>query len=692
MQTNNTWKTWGPLVLISALGLFMELAVIRWLSSEVRLFAYLKNIPLLAAFLGLAIGYAVVGKLRDYKPTFIILLFLFVVLVLVIGRLSSPRAFAYPSSGEEFVWYAAPFSYWLQLVVFLGMVVVFFVLTMLMFIPLGQATGEEMARHKPVPAYVVNIAASLLGIWAFTLVSYLQVPPVIWIGLALLGVVVYYRLRSRISPLDWGMLALILIGLGAFNGGAIWSPYQRLSYTDLILPRQGGGEPVKVGYTLNVQQVFFQRAVDLSPEFLESLNGDIPELEDLAYSYNLPYRSGKEGGRVLIVGAGIGNDVAAALRNGAQSVDAVEIDPAILALGYQLHPERPYEDQRVKAIVDDARSFFETNQQLYDIVAFGLLDSHTLLSSLSSVRLDSYVYTLESFEQVRQHLAPGGVVAVTFATSQHWIDERLGRMLVQVFRAERVWVHRGAMGTTFIAGDPAAEQVAALELQTWQPDAQITNLPLPTDDWPYLYMRARQVPSAYWQALLVIGLVAFFILSRSFPAALRPNWHFWLLGAAFLLVEFTSITKLALLFGTTWLVNALAISGVLLMVLAANLLVLRGVRVRLRLTYALLFASLALVYFFPFEVLNQLAPLLRGISSVLLLSIPLFFSGLIFSESLRRAGEVARPLASNLSGSVFGGILEYGSIWWGVQSLYIVAVIVYGLAMAAFLRGRSKGG
>jgi hypothetical protein len=161
-----------------------------------------------------------------------------------------------------------------------------------------------------------------------------------------------------------------------------------------------------------------------------------------------------------------------------------------------------------------------------------------------------------------------------------------------------------------------------------------------------------------------------------------------LLGAAFLLIEFTSVTRLALLFGTTWLVNALAISGVLIMVLCANLIVLLCPRLNLRLIYLLLFASLGLVYFFPLEPLSQLAPFWRAISSMVLLSLPLFFSGLIFSESLRRTGNAAGPLAANLSGSVFGGVLEYSALVWGIHSLYITAAIVYGLALIAHLRQR----
>jgi hypothetical protein len=64
------------------------------------------------------------------------------------------------------------------------------------------------------------------------------------------------------------------------------------------------------------------------------------------------------------------------------------------------------------------------------------------------------------------------------------------------------------------------------------------------------------------------------------------------------------------------------------------------------------------------------------------------FAGLIFSESLRRAKESAGPLAANLSGSVAGGVLEYGSLMWGVKSLYVIAAVVYAGALLASLTER----
>jgi len=677
---------WYSLLLISCLGLFLELAVIRWIAGEVRLFSYFKNLPLLAAFLGLAIGFGLVRKNQNYQSTFAPLFGIFVLLVLVVGRVLSPRALAYPSRGDEFLWFTGDFSYWVALILFLSVVVIFFLIIMMLFIPLGQATGKEMDKHSPIPAYIVNLLGSLMGIWLFALLSYFQTPPTIWFGLVLIGLGVFWAKKHNLSQKDIIIFAISLGGLIYINQGITWSPYHRLEIIEKYITEETDNQQPETWYILNVQQVFYQSALNLSTDFLSRIEEKSPDLENAIYSYNLPYRLHPAGEQVLIIGAGLGNDAAAALRNGAVHVDAVEIDPAILAFGREFHPEHPYADVRVSQITDDARSFFEKSTKKYDLISFGLLDSQTLLSGLSNVRLDSFVYTIESIEQAKSHLSENGMISLTFGARTSWIDERLGRILTDVFGPNQVYVYYGEIGTTFIASLSPID-VRDTKLARWQPDPSLENLPLTTDDWPYLYLRTRSIPDANWQAIIIIVLLSLLIIGRSFPDALKPDWHFWLLGAAFLLIEFKIITELALLFGTTWIVNALAITGVLLMALTANIIVLLRSKMNLNTSYVFLFLSLALSYFFPLDVLIGTHPLFRAITSLLLLSLPIFFAGIIFSESLRRAGETGKPLASNLSGSVAGGVLEYGSLMWGIKSLYVIAAIVY---LGAWITSRTK--
>jgi hypothetical protein len=228
INLRDTFLRWGPLFLISCISLYMELAVIRWISGEIRLLSYFKNLVLLAAFLGLAIGFALVGKGKDYKGTFPWLWGLFVTLVLVIGKASQSRTLVFPGGGDEVLWNTANLSFWSSLLFFIAIVSVFFFIILLLFIPLGQATGEEMAKHLPIPSYIVNIIASLVGIWLFSLFSYLNTSPVVWFVFGLLGFGFYIAFYRKFRWVIGITFLITLIGIGIVEPKTIWSPYNRL--------------------------------------------------------------------------------------------------------------------------------------------------------------------------------------------------------------------------------------------------------------------------------------------------------------------------------------------------------------------------------------------------------------------------------------------------------------------------------
>src|SRR5204863_1585153 len=103
---------------------------------------------------------------------------------------------------------------------------------------------------------------------------------------------------------------------------------------------------------------------------------------------------------------------------------------------------------------------------------------------------------------------------------------------------------------------------------TIQPDPAIRSA---TDDWPFLYLLEPTIASYYLLALaLIIGFGALLVLgaarATSTPVR-RFSPHFFVLGAAFLLLETRSIVTFSLLFGSTWLVNALAFFAILVSVL-----------------------------------------------------------------------------------------------------------------------------
>ena len=95
-----------------------------------------------------------------------------------------------------------------------------------------------------------------------------------------------------------------------------------------------------------------------------------------------------------------------------------------------------------------------------------------------------------------------------------------------------------------------------------------------SDDWPFLYLRDRELPSHYSIALALILVVStVVVLWTTRGQGGRWSWQFFLLGAGFMLLESKSIIQFALLWGSTWVVASLAIASVLTMALIANFIV-----------------------------------------------------------------------------------------------------------------------
>lgn len=673
------------LFLVSFLGLFFEMLVIRWLSEEFRLFAYFKNLPLLAAFMGLGIGFAMVRRRENLFPASVPLITLLCALTLYGSRTQIFDLIRYPTQ-EEFIWSLTIRSSFLSILIFLGTIVFFFFLTVIIFLPFGQLTGRLMNHSRPLTGYTVNILGSLLGIWVFSAMSFLSLPPFYWFLLALSMSLWFLRGGKYILLCNGVAAAACLALLFLSRGESKWSPYYRIDVQPIRLEGSGSSEPdVEWGHKLVVNQDYHQKALDLSPDFVGRYGLLSPDVYVAQRAYDLPYDFASPG-EVLVVGAGAGNDVASALRHGADHVDAVEIDPVIAGLGRSLHPERPYESARVDVVVDDARSFFEKTDHRYDLIVFGFLDSHTLFSSMSSVRLDNFVYTIESLEEARDHLKDRGIVAVTFSVANRWIGDRIRGMLATVFDSDPLALEVGYDGGIAFVVGPGLEGVEPTEEQRLQQLAADKRLgyqgviPPATDDWPYLYLRDRKVPDVYWQPLAILLVISAFFVLRVSPESTKLNPHFFFLGCAFFLIETKSITETALLFGSTWIVNSIVISAILIMILGANVFVRKFKPREVGLFYVLLLASLLFNYAVPVSGILGQHFVLRGLLSGVAMALPLLFAGVIFATSLRGLATVEIAFGSNLLGAVVGGMLEYSSLMFGIRALYLIAALAYVLS------------
>jgi spermidine synthase len=440
-----------------------------------------------------------------------------------------------------------------------------------------------------------------------------------------------------------------------------------------------------------VNHIGYQRIVDLSAPFLARHPHLLKESPD-ENPYNLPFRFAKPSPNVMIVGSGTGNDVAAALRHDSPSVDAVEIDPAIVALGKREHPEHPYDSSRVSLHLNDARAFLKRTERRYDLVLFGLLDSHTQFSDYSNMRIDNFVYTEESFREAKRRLLPGGIVFVKFQVNHPWMARRLSDMLEHVFGKRPVVFQAEssftASATCFVISPSSRVEEALAE------DAPLTafvekngvvlqaaHVPFTTDDWPYLYQEGRWIPRTYFSVGVLVILLAFGLYLQ-IPEARRqvPSLFFFIMGAGFLLLETQVISRLALYFGTTWEVNGIVISALLTALLAANIVIERMKKVLPRYwVLAGLLAGLVFAYVVPFDrVPGQ--PTLVGALVAAVFSVPVFFAGLLFSLEFRTAMSPGAALGANVLGAVAGGLLENLSLLIGLHALLLVTVGLYAIA------------
>jgi hypothetical protein len=205
-----------------------------------------------------------------------------------------------------------------------------------------------------------------------------------------------------------------------------------------------------------------------------------------------------------------------------------------------------------------------------------------------------------------------------------------------------------------------------------------------TDDWPFLYLREATVPAYYLLALCFVLLFALVAVGASAAVTKVPlrgfSPHFFVLGSAFMLLETKSLVSFSLLFGTTWLVNAMAFFAILGTVLLA-ILVNSWLRIQhSRPLYVLLFAALAVAYVLPPEQLLLDPPWLRYLLAAVVAFAPVFLANLVFTFSFRDTKIADMAFASNLLGAMVGGVIEYAALMTGYRALLIAVAALYGLA------------
>lgn len=663
------------LILAGFLALFLELALIRWLPANILALAYFSNLVLISAFVGLGIGFLLPSSVRERLHYFPVILFL-VVSLSILMRLIQP---VIPRVPTESMWsfYGGNFlalpRISLNIIPTLALT---FVLNALPFVLIGDLIGRLMRSFKPLTAYALDIFGSILGILAFTVFAFLGEPlasPVVWFALA--GVISLWFIRTSRRALIVGIVCTVTLSALVFYAtkSELWSPYYHIDITF---------NSGTASTDILVNQFFFQSMVDFET------NHEAREKYEFPYTFIKP-------DRVLILGAGSGNDVAMAARQGVPHIDAVEIDARIAAIGKERHPGKPYDNPQVRLHIDDARSFLAKHPDTYDFIVLGTLDSHALLSARSTVRLDNFVYTQESLRSIKAHLTDDGVVALLFSVPESWISDKIVKSVQSVFGAERTVVLTGGsyLFNLVVLTGPGVEDLIRRFPETFQASAPVSSLLVPdesvsTDDWPYLYLKTPGVSAYYLQAigvLLAASCITLFMLLRKRATDFfrYESGVFFLLGVGFLLLETKSITTLSLVFGSTWIVNSFVFASILLMVLLANTVISRF-SIPVGFLYIGVVATILMNYVIPVSVFLAM-PLWSGyIAASLMVALPIFFASMAFSTHFKSVSDIRIMYGLNLMGAVCGGFLEYTAMLTGMNALYLLAIGVYILAFVLY--------
>ena len=156
-------------------------------------------------------------------------------------------------------------------------------------------------------------------------------------------------------------------------------------------------------------------------------------------------------------------------------------------------------------------------------------------------------------------------------------------------------------------------------------------------------------------------------------------------------METQLVSRLSLYFGTTWLVNCIALTAILGVLVLANIYVKHIPVKNLVFYYIPLCFGLLLTYAIPWYRIPGPGAL---IGSLLCLSycIPIFFAGVVFTDSFRQSSERSYAFGANILGAVAGGLAQNLSFIVGLRSLLLLAAFVYALSALLQLRADQRYG
>jgi SAM-dependent methyltransferase len=188
-----------------------------------------------------------------------------------------------------------------------------------------------------------------------------------------------------------------------------WNAFSKVDvYNAPIVPQEGRSGP---GYSIIIDDGSAGTAI---PDLSMGVRNFLSRRDEFRAA-GLPYIDRKYP-RVLIIGSGAGREVLEALKFGASSVTAVEINPIVADIVSTRMAKQwgdLFEQPAVQLVVEDARTFVRRSKETYDVIISVNTISQAAVTSGALSLAESYIMTLEAFEDYWRHLSPNGALLVT---------------------------------------------------------------------------------------------------------------------------------------------------------------------------------------------------------------------------------------------------------------------------------------
>jgi hypothetical protein len=304
----------------------------------------------------------------------------------------------------------------------------------------GMALGILLTDNpdQAGTTYAVNLLGSALGcVIALVAPSFLGGVGMVTLSslLAALAAVCATRLQPLKNPANLVVIALLIItildislrttsqsGLTAFNLHI--SPYKSLSYalqypgSQVTYSQWNAFSRIDVVHSGGIHSIpgLSYRYLEPLPQLDgllvdgDDLNPVIQPTTDPTFTAYLPgavaFQLHPLASTLVLEPRG-GLDILSALTLSTGRVTSVEANPLII------NAAPVYADQRLFLHQESERSFLQRTQERFDVILLSLVSSFHPVQSGAYTLAEDYRYTVESFREILDHLAPGGLLVAT---------------------------------------------------------------------------------------------------------------------------------------------------------------------------------------------------------------------------------------------------------------------------------------